>query len=531
MADPSLHSLRAQLELDDDSLARLGYVDPDQQAAAGAIIDDFLAREVRDRGYILKRVKRGLANRSAGLGMREQPAPLEEAVDAREKDAIKGLEKARSSMQTLLRSPIAVAGALMPDASPAGSEEAAMPVGGVLATRNAIVPAATGLDIACSLQATFYVGEASVSEELDALVESTRFGPGGRAEGERIAHPVTHEPVWENGFLKGLRSFAEAHIADQGDGNHFAFLGEVEVSDGLLSAWERSGHSSLAAGTRHCGARSLRVLVTHHGSRGLGAQVFKRGMKVAVKATRKLAGDIPENASWLALESDEGKEYWDALQYVERWTQANHSAIHSGFLDRIAQKLLGRLDTTHNFLWRRGDRILHGKGATPAWPMADGAPRLGLIPLNLAAPILITAGGNAADYLGFAPHGAGRHVSRTRYRERLYRQGRQNVVETLRQQLEALASAVETRWYLGEPDLGEFPLAYKNPHEIERAIARFQLATVVATIRPRGTVMAGSRPRAGDEPEPLTPKQRRQLEHRAERRKQKQRRLNPWDNE
>ena len=120
-------------------------------------------------------------------------------------------------------------------------------------------------------------------------------------------------------------------------------------------------------------------------------------MKAAIKATRRLASGIPDNAAWLSLDSDVGQEYWEALSYLERWTQTNHQVIHRGFLDRLGVTSIGALKTTHNFVWRRGDLIVHGKGATPAWPLDCGAPRLGLIPLNLAAPILITQGKNAAD--------------------------------------------------------------------------------------------------------------------------------------
>src|SRR5690606_38984411 len=133
------------------------------------------------------------------------------------------LKQVRRTMGELLRSPVIEAGAIMPDACPAGSQIASVAVGGVLAARNAIIPAAHGSDICCSLvAAVFPKDDQAPSELLDKLMEVTRFGAGGRHESDWVFHPVTEEPVWENPFLKGLQRHAKMHMADQGDGNHFA---------------------------------------------------------------------------------------------------------------------------------------------------------------------------------------------------------------------------------------------------------------------------------------------------------------------
>ena len=65
----------------------------------------------------------------------------------------------------------------------------------------------------------------------------------------------------------------------------------------------------------------------------------------------------------------------------------------------------------------------HGKGATPAWSGVDGRPLPGLIPLNMASPILLCLGAGNEDFLGFAPHGAGRDISRTALRKRFQTKG------------------------------------------------------------------------------------------------------------
>jgi hypothetical protein len=61
-----------------------------------------------------------------------------------------------------------------------------------------------------------------------------------------------------------------------------------------------------------------------------------------------------------------------------------------------------------------GELFYHGKGAAPAWTDAAGPPRLGVIPLNMAAPILLTLRKDNTTYASFAPHGARRNIGRTR---------------------------------------------------------------------------------------------------------------------
>ena len=76
---------------------------------------------------------------------------------------------------------------------------------------------------------------------------STRFGFGGRKPDDLVRHPVVDEPVWGNKFLNGLENHARIHMADQGDGNHLAFVGRVRFSDAALDRLAGAGHGALAA--------------------------------------------------------------------------------------------------------------------------------------------------------------------------------------------------------------------------------------------------------------------------------------------
>lgn len=270
------------------------------------------------------------------------------------------------------------------------------------------------------------------------------------------------------------------------------------------------------------------VLVTHHGSRGLGAHVYKRGKKCAEKQTAKIASGIPDAACWLDCDSEEGLAYWDALQYVGRWTKANHQCIHDRFSKRLGTTIDAAIGNEHNFVWKRDNTFYHGKGATPAWKDARGRPQLGLIPLHMSAPILLVLGKDNDEFLSFAPHGAGRNLSRkASLRPFLNAEGRLET-KVLDQKVAEQTQDISVRWWHGKADLSETPLAYKPAAQVKEQIAIFGLAEVVAEIRPLGCIMAGDAgPRPWEREKDLTPKQKRQIEHRADRRKTRQQLLHP----
>lgn len=490
-------------------LLKAGYRPGPQIDDMLAMISDLQARGVTGRKYLFKLLRREFGEPPPQFPLREKAVPFAEALRAGTKEEKANLAKVRERMAELLRTPVITGGAVMPDACPAGPAPADIPVGGVIAVDKALIPAAHSADICCSMFASFYEPRTSVKSELDALTSSTRFGPGGRHHDDLVDHPVLHENIWENKFLKGLKDRAAIHIADQGDGNHFAFIGEIEITDELAARFKESGHNLFQTfrGT-------LRAVVTHHGSRSLGSHLYKRGLDAAIKHTARLADRIPREAAWLAADSPDGRAYWEALQYVARWTRANHEAIHARFLERIGAVALEELGNEHNFVWKRGETYYHGKGATPAWQDEKGRPLPGLIPLNMAEPILLVLGNDNEAFHSFAPHGAGRNLSRTA----LLRQHRG--ADHRRHLIEHHTRDIDLRWFNGKPDLSEIPIAYKNPEEIRTQIEEFDLATIVAEIKPLGCLMAGGKKRR--EEEELTPKQIRQMSHRKNRRRERQ---------
>ncbi|MGJ8633381.1 MAG: RtcB family protein, partial [Luteolibacter sp.] len=503
--------------LTSQDLIDAGYQPGPVFASLMAKIAEYEAKGISDPKYALKLLKRDCGEPVKKLQRRDEPIPFAEAISPANAEEEANVEKVRKQMYQLLRTPILNAGVILPDACPVSPQEAVIPVGAAIVAQNAIIPSAHSADICCSMYATFYEERSSVSEELDALTSVTNFGPIPRPKHENVEDPVLEEDVWENPFLKGLKHKASIHLADQGDGNHFAYIGEMEVTPEFIALLRLTGHADLAERFVKSVSKTLRVLVTHHGSRSIGANLYKRGQIAAEKHTAKVAEGIPKASAWLDAGSDTGRDYWDALQYIARWTKANHRAIHRRFLEKIEGEAIAEVGNEHNFVWKRGNHFYHGKGATPAWKDKTGRPQLGLIPLNMAEPILLVLGSDNTDYLSFAPHGAGRNMSRTalmrKYPDAINR----------KHVLEASTAGIDVRWFSNKPDLSETPIAYKNAAEVKKQIDDFGLAEVIAEIRPLGCIMAGH----FDQPwrsrkDKLSPKQLRQIEHRAERRKVRQ---------
>lgn len=374
-------------------------------------------------------------------------------------DAENALERENAAavarhMDALMRVPTIVAGSVMPDACPSGSAEGTIPVGGAVACEDAIHPGFHSADICCSVAMTVFKRADEPRRILDAVEAVTHFGPGGRPKvPETDGLRTLIAQMGDNPFLNGLENFAYGHFGSQGDGNHFAYVGQL-ASTGQP------------------------VLVTHHGSRGLGAQLFKRGMAAAKRHTAIRAPKVPPHNAWIEASSRDGESYWAALQHVRIWTRSSHYAIHDLVGERLGNAVADRFWNEHNFVFQRSDGLFyHGKGSTPSWsgfsPDDDGRT---LIPLNMAAPILIVTHRDRKDALGFAPHGAGRNMGRKAF---------------LRENAPALPPGIDARFFCGKPDLSELPDAYKNADSVRAQIEKYELAEVIDEIVPYGCIMAG----------------------------------------
>lgn len=377
------------------------------------------------------------------------------------------LHKVRETMRAVMRTPTVVDGAIMPDACPAGPI-GTIPVGGVVAAKNAIHPGMHSADICCSLMLSD-LGDADPGAVLDAAASVTHFGPGGRAQGKRFTVSLDLLDAFRaNPFLNSAKTIraAQEHMGTQGDGNHFLFVGR----------------------SRETGRTTL---ITHHGSRGPGAKLYKAGMEVAERYRKRHSPETLKQNAWIPADSEDGQAYWDALQLIRKWTKTNHNSIHQATIEAVGATAGERFWNEHNFVFRRGDIYLHGKGATPGWAGfaadADAQGRT-IIPLNMAEPVLIVRGSDAPHALGFSPHGAGRNWSRTEHMRRL---GAKTADQALAEETEGL----DVRFHCGKVDASELPSSYKPAAAVSAQIESFDLAQIVDWIDPFGSIMAGEMPR------------------------------------
>ncbi len=376
-----------------------------------------------------------------------------------------GIEQgALHQMYTAAKLPVAVAGALMPDAHFGYG----LPIGGVLATENAVIPYGVGVDIGCRMALSIFDlnpkeltnRESYFTRELH---EATLFGSGSIFQ-KPSNHEVMESPTWNStGLLKGLQARAWKQLGSSGSGNHFVEWGMVEVV-------EKDAVPGVEAGT-YVG------LLSHSGSRALGANVANHYTKLA-KEKRRLPGDAV-NLAWLSLDEEAGMEYWMAMNLAGDYASACHHIIHQKIAKQLGRKPLAMVENHHNFAWKEKwndkDVIVHRKGATPA-----GKDVLGIIPGSMAAPGFIVKGRGETASVNSASHGAGRKMSRTAALKSITHK--------------ALSEALEKQGVkLLGGGLDEAPFAYKDIHEVMKA--QSALVDTVGIFYPKIVKMDGAQPK------------------------------------
>ena len=367
-------------------------------------------------------------------------------------------------MYTAAKLPIAVAGALMPDAH----HGYGLPIGGVLATENAVIPYGVGVDIGCRMcLSIFDIAPTELAQRQQyftrELNEATLFGSGAQFQQAADHEVMDHEAFNQIPLLKGLQGRAWKQLGSSGSGNHFVEFGivEIPVKDEVLGVE----------------AGAYLGLLSHSGSRGLGASIAGHYTTVA-KAKRRLPGEA-SNLAWLNLDEEEGMEYWIAMNLAGDYASACHHLIHQKIAKQLGRKPMKMVENHHNFAWKEiweGKEVLvHRKGATPA-----GKDILGIIPGSMTAPGFIVKGKGNAAAVSSASHGAGRKMSRSMAMKNISQ-------ESLNEELNRHGVKL-----LGG-GLDEAPFAYKS---IEVVMESQQaLVEVVGKFTPKIVKMDGSKSR------------------------------------
>lgn len=350
--------------------------------------------------------------------------------------------------------------ALMPDAHLGFG----MPIGGVAAILDAIIPYAVGMDIGCGMSAwRTGVRGSKIRDHLDDIVSSMQrripvgFMHRSPKEGRRLAEK--HGPEMfdllagtnpQKAFLSGHSKIIE-QLGTLGGGNHFV---EIQVDDEDV-AW----------------------IMLHSGSRNVGKQICDHFHKLAKQVCKALRIDVPDPAlSYLAIDSEEGAAYLNHMTFAQHFARLNRHAMMRICQQVVETSPVGRevadvhdiVNIHHNYASREehfGRRVwIHRKGATSA-----RTGELGIIPGSMGTRSYIVRGLGNPESFASCSHGAGRVMGRKEAKRKI-------TMDRFKQSMKGVHFKVSPR------NLDEAPDAYKD---IDRVMANQRdLVEVVTRLRP-----------------------------------------------
>jgi tRNA-splicing ligase RtcB len=343
--------------------------------------------------------------------------------------------------------------ALMPDCHTGYG----MPIGGVIACLNAVIPNAVGVDIGCGMAAveTDYPVEslkgdkAKVRAILDDIKQRVPVGEGkahktprswDRMDGFFAELEGMGSPGW---LTDDVRKLAYCNLGTLGGGNHFIEIQESQTG----KLW----------------------MMLHSGSRNLGHQVASFYHKLAQGLNEKWHSALPSaDLAFLPADSEEGGKYTRDMGFAMEYAAENRARMMACFKEVVSAHLEGfeflrEINIHHNYAALENhfgkNRWIHRKGATSA---KEG--QLGIIPGSMGTPSYIVAGLGNHESFQSCSHGAGRTMGRMQASRSL----------TLEACDQAMGDVVYDRWKTvkkrgkkkenGERllDFGEAPLAYKD---------------------------------------------------------------------
>lgn len=344
---------------------------------------------------------------------------------------------AKQQMELAMRLPITLSGALMADAH-AGY---GLPIGGVLAVDNAVIPYAVGMDIGCRMSLSIFDVKSDFIKRYShqikvVLKEYTHFGMDGGLPFVQEHEVLDKAEFQATSLLRKLQGKAVRQLGTSGGGNHFVEFGEIELIDNNVLG--------LPSG-------SYMALLSHSGSRGLGAEIARYYSQVACDQCH-----LPREAqhfAWLDLDAESGQEYWLSMNLAGDFATACHEQIHTNLSKVLGIKAIANINNHHNFAWREQiapDRyaIVHRKGATPAQ-----AGLAGFIPGSMASEGYLVCGRGNDLSLNSASHGAGRAMSRQKAKDNFTQSAMKKMLSE--REVTLIGGSVE-----------EMPLAYKDIHKV-----------------------------------------------------------------
>lgn len=347
--------------------------------------------------------------------------------------------------------------AVMPDAH----QGYGMPIGGVMATSEVVIPNAVGVDIGCGMCAVRTSLTTISTEQLkQVLGQIRRTVPLGFEHHKKKQDPRLMPKA--DGLPEDLPVVAREYqaaltqLGTLGGGNHFIEIQKGD--DGRI--W----------------------LMIHSGSRNLGFKVANYYNHLAMELNRQSGSNIPTNwqLAFLPVSSAAGQAYLREMRYCVEFALANRRMM----MERVKDALLAvaapvffepMINIAHNYAameWHFDNHVLvHRKGATSA-----RAGEIGIIPGSQGSPSYIVKGKGNPESFESCSHGAGRKMGRKQAQRQLDLEREKKRLDD-----QGIIHAVRST-----RDLDEAPGAYK---EIDKVIDnQLDLVEVLVSLRPLAVI-------------------------------------------
>lgn len=334
-----------------------------------------------------------------------------------------------------------------------------MPIGGVIATKNVVIPNAVGVDIGCGMCAVKTSLPTLYKDEVKQIFSRIRqIVPVGFKHREE-------EQIWE-GFnnmpdIKIIQQeikSAKKQLGTLGGGNHFIEL--QQGSDGFV--W----------------------IMIHSGSRNFGYKIAKEYNQLAQRLCSKWYSNIPnfkgdDGLAFLPIDTKEGKEYLTAMNYALDFAYENRKRMLEDIKFCVNQvsscEFEPEINIHHNYARMeyhfKHNVMVHRKGATSAKKA-----QLGIIPGSQGTSSYIVIGKGCEESFKSCSHGAGRALSRGRARAILDLKGEQKKLEDL-----GIIHSIRN-----EKDLDEARSAYKNINIVMNE--QKDLVDIFTELKPLGVI-------------------------------------------
>ena len=319
--------------------------------------------------------------------------------------------------------------AIMPDCH----QGYGMPIGGVLATKDYIIPNAVGVDISCGMRAVKtnmqYVNLDYLKRAMRKVREEIPVGFKHNNNSNYDAMPEYYTDLF---VIEEEYESASTQIGTLGGGNHF-----IEFQrDTKGFVW----------------------IMLHSGSRNLGYKVARYYNIIAKMLNEKWQSKVPKkwDLAFLPAESEEGQSYLDEMNYCVKFAKASRKVMMDK-IKNIINTELGEtkfeedIDVTHNYarLENHFDKNvwIHRKGAISA-----RLGEIGIIPGSMGTKSYIVEGLGNKESFESASHGAGRVMSRAKAIKELDLEEQKNILDK-----QGIIHGIRH-----QNDLDEAPFAYKN---------------------------------------------------------------------